>query len=1164
MSKAIIIIGMHRSGTSALTGMLQLAGVDLGSNLVPPADDNPKGFFEHNDIWRIHHRLLQGLGSDWDDTRSLPSGWEQTDVAQESRQEILSVLARDFGASQLWAVKDPRLSRTFPIWPSILDDIKASAHVILAVRHPLEVARSIARRDKLELPHALGMWLRYSLDAEISTRSVGRAVSNYPDLLNDWRSTANQLDYEFDLGLCALSERVAIRIDEFLDTGLRHQRADAEWPASVAGMPIARWCSDLYQAMLDLPAHNALDRIDKIREEVGEIENTSHFFMSQMQDDISERQRLGRAVSWLEEEKTRHLEVIEQLKRDLRQREADDLEVIEQLKRELRHREADVIVGTSEYTLLHSELVSLNTEYERVESERLALQHEFDRQAQDIRQLSAEWTGAEARIAAIYKSRSWRITKPVRGISRVLRRVLPSGLPPNQQSIAAPETPLVISDSRQDVEDDEGFPDSMMAAAIQTPEEDPAITIDAGEAGTLNQLREVSPEALRIIIATPDLHGPIRNGGIGTAFSALARWLVQMGHDVTVLYTLGQYTESEPLAHWEQVYSQFGVTLLALPDELSDGGVISIEAPHFGQIAWRIHDWLRIRENDFDLAIFPEWSGGAFHVVQAKRQQMHYRHLQIMINTHSPESWALEGNFALPESPDFLERDFMERKSVEMADWVISPSHYMLDWMRQHRWVVPVDARSIPNLPADTGDQDTSPRSEQPVTDIIFFGRLEIRKGLGLFCDALDRIPENERERIGRIIFLGKPVARQGFNSVSYIERRKSRWSTPVEIWPQFNRDQALDVLRKPGLLAVIASLSENSPYTVVECLHHGIAFLASKVGGIPELIDPADRDRILFDPNPGMLASLLTRTLQDHIPTARPARSPAQIEGMWSALLGEIHMKRLSLSDAPISAHAASPLKPKVSICLVHFERPSILRQSLNSIRAQTYRNFEVILVDDGSQSPAALAMLDGLEAEFRLRDWKIIRQPNLYLGAARNRAASEASGDYLLFMDDDNIALPNEIETFVKVAQITDADILTAACFIFDTDKAPVRPNRMWIPLGNAPSVALFRNVFGDANSFWKRSSFQHVKGFSTDYGVGHEDWEIFTEAVLQGLTLEVVQEPLFQYRIHPNSMIRTGNIWVDHARSARPFLRHDPNGLGIACAYSTGLNILRHQNP
>jgi glycosyltransferase involved in cell wall biosynthesis len=1030
------------------------------------------------------------------------------------------------------------MSRTFPIWPSILDDIKASAHVILAVRHPLEVAHSIARRDKLELPHALGMWLRYSLEAEISTRSVGRMVSNYPDLLKDWRSTAHQLDYEFDLGLRALSERAAIRIDEFLDTGLRHQRADAEWPASVAGMPIERWCSDLYQAMLDLPAQNALDQIDKIREEVSEVEHNAQFFISQMQDDISERQRLSRAVSWLEEEKTRHLEVIEQL------------------KRELRHREADVIVAKADYTLLNSERLTLQHEFDRQAQD-------IDRQAQDIRQLSADWTGAQARIAAIYQSRSWRITKPVRAISRVLRRVLPSGLPRNQQSIAAPGTPLVISDSRQDVEDDEGLPDSMMAAAIQTPEEDPAITIDAGEAGTLNQVREVSPEALRIIIATPDLHGPIRNGGIGTAFSALARWLAQTGHEVTILYTLGQYTESEPLAHWEQVYSQLGVTLLALPDELSDGGVMSIEAPQFGQIAWRIHDWLRIRENDFDLAIFPEWSGGAFHVVQAKRQQMHYHQLQIMINTHSPESWALEGNFALPESPDFLERDFMERKSVEMADWVISPSHYMLDWMRQHRWVVPVDARSIPNLPADTGDQNTLPRSEQPVTDVIFFGRLETRKGLGLFCDALDRIPENERERIGRIIFLGKQVARQGFNSVSYIEQRKSRWSMPVEIWSQFNRDQALDALRIPGSLAVIASLSENSPYTVVECLHHGIAFLASKVGGIPELIDPADRDRILFDPNPGMLASLLTRTLQDHIPTARPARSPAQIEGMWSALLGEIHMKRLSLSDAPISAHAASPLKPKVSICLVHFERPSILRQSLNSLRAQTYRNFEVILVDDGSQSPAALAMLDGLEAEFRLRDWKIIRQPNLYLGAARNRAASEASGDYLLFMDDDNIALPNEIETFVKVAQITDADILTAACFIFDTDKAPVRPNRMWIPLGNAPSVALFRNVFGDANSFWKRSSFQHVKGFSTDYGVGHEDWEIFTEAVLQGLTLEVVQEPLFQYRIHPNSMIRTGNLWVDHARSARPFLRHDPNGLGIACAYSTGLNILRHQN-
>jgi len=1132
MANALIIVGMHRSGTSALTGLLQLAGIDLGKNLIPAGEDNPKGFFEHNDIWQIHHRLLRELGSDWDDTRSLPSGWDHTDLARQAQDEIRSVVTRDFGGSRLWAVKDPRLSRIFPIWPSILDNIGVTVNVVLALRHPLEVAQSIARRDKLELPHALGMWLRYTLDAEIATRSTLRIVSHYPDLLSDWRATLQQIEQQFMLDPLPLSPGIANEISNFLDVGLRHHHTDSEWPHNLAQTPLARWCATLFQAMLDLPAQESIDTIDLIRSEIAEAENHTQFFVSQMRDDITAKHRLEKSAMWLEGERQQHLTVIKQLEYDL------------------RHREADLLVAKSELSALRKERDLLN-------DERLVLERECARQAEDIRQLSADWLGAQQRIEAIYRSRSWLVTKPIRATSRMLRRILSSDRQPVPPNGSGQEPVPLMMDSTQEEEENDLPPTPTVILPRSESQEAPAISVRPAVFDHAKREPIHSPEALRIIIITPDLHGPIRNGGIGTAFSALARWLVQEGHGVTILYALGQHTESEPLDHWQGVYDALGVTLLVLPDELTAEGAVKIEGPQFGQIAWRVHDWLKIRGGDYDLAIFPEWSGIAFHVLRAKQHRTHYRNLQIMINTHSPESWSLEGNHTLPENPDFLERDFMERESVAMADWVISPSHYMLSWMRQHQWDVPEIARVIPNL-ADLSPREVSAQKNQPATDIVFFGRLEIRKGLALFCDAIDRLPDEDRHRIGRIIFLGKPVARHGFNSVDYINHRTTHWSTEVEIWPNFNRDQALAALQSPGVLAVIASLCENSPYTVVECLHDGIAFVATNVGGIPELIDEGDHDRILFDPNPGMLASRLISALGQCGPLPSPAHSPAKVEEQWSSWLSEVYRKCKSppVTEAPGTFH-----RPKVSVCLVHFERPALLRQSLSSIRAQTYRNFEVILVDDGSKSPEALAMLNDLDAEFKLRDWKIIRQPNLYLGAARNRAASEATGDFLLFMDDDNIALPREIETFVKTAQITGADILTSACYIFDTAEPPPQPDRMWIPLGNAPSVAVFRNVFGDANAFWKRSSFLKLNGFSTDYGVGHEDWEIFTEAVLNGLSLEVVQEPLFYYRVHPNSMIRSGNLWADHARSARAFLRNNPSGLGMACAYSTGMNILRN---
>src|SRR5215472_599841 len=81
-STALVVLGMHRSGTSALTGMLHHLGVTLGENLMPATIDNPRGYWEHADIVKVHERLMASLGWDWHDVRSLPPGFEKTEAAQ--------------------------------------------------------------------------------------------------------------------------------------------------------------------------------------------------------------------------------------------------------------------------------------------------------------------------------------------------------------------------------------------------------------------------------------------------------------------------------------------------------------------------------------------------------------------------------------------------------------------------------------------------------------------------------------------------------------------------------------------------------------------------------------------------------------------------------------------------------------------------------------------------------------------------------------------------------------------------------------------------------------------------------------------------------------------------------------------------------------------------
>ena len=138
--RAILVLGMHRSGTSAVTGALRLCGVELGSELMQPGPDNPKGFWEHAGVVAIHDRLLAALGRSWNDPRPLPPHWLQTEAAAAAAAALEALLREEFSGSVLWAVKDPRMCRLLPLWWPVLERMGVQAAALFVLRHPREVA----------------------------------------------------------------------------------------------------------------------------------------------------------------------------------------------------------------------------------------------------------------------------------------------------------------------------------------------------------------------------------------------------------------------------------------------------------------------------------------------------------------------------------------------------------------------------------------------------------------------------------------------------------------------------------------------------------------------------------------------------------------------------------------------------------------------------------------------------------------------------------------------------------------------------------------------------------------------------------------------------------------------------------------------------------------
>jgi glycosyltransferase involved in cell wall biosynthesis len=377
-----------------------------------------------------------------------------------------------------------------------------------------------------------------------------------------------------------------------------------------------------------------------------------------------------------------------------------------------------------------------------------------------------------------------------------------------------------------------------------------------------------------------------------------------------------------------------------------------------------------------------------------------------------------------------------------------------------------------------------------------------------------------------------------GESGDKYIAMRAKRWPWQVNVVTNLDQAGARDYLSQQGRVAVMPSLVENSPYTVLECLGVGIPFLASRVGGISELVHADDVDAVCFRLDARELVQRFKEVLRKGARRARPAQEFDDCERQWLAWHATLAAPSARM---PVQAVERTQL-PKVSVCMAHFNRPETLRQALDSLSGQDYANFEVVLVDDGSTDPEAIGFLDALEPQFAERGWRLVRQQNRYLGAARNTAADSASGEYLLFMDDDNIAKPNEISTFVQAALQSGADILTCLMDVFEGDQPPghggkLQHRALW--LGAAPAVGMLRNCYGDANALVRRDSFIALGGFTEDYGVGHEDWELFARAVLAGYRLEVVPEALFWYRVTEGSMLRSGSDYKNNMRHLRPYL-------------------------
>lgn len=248
---AVLIAGMHRSGTSAIAGFVNLLGVDVSKNILPATLDNPFGYWESSEVVEFHDQLLRSCGLTWDSVLPTSSDFQSSKQYMDAQDWIEDYILREFKDSASFLIKDPRICRFLSLWTDSLKKINVDIKVVLPFRSYNEVVTSLNKREMqnelhsgnpFSSQHAFLLWIRYILESEKQSREFKRSFVSYHNIIKDWRNISFKLSRELGITWSDIGEKGARQIDSFITPKLnRSERmldklgtdAEFEWTVKV-------------------------------------------------------------------------------------------------------------------------------------------------------------------------------------------------------------------------------------------------------------------------------------------------------------------------------------------------------------------------------------------------------------------------------------------------------------------------------------------------------------------------------------------------------------------------------------------------------------------------------------------------------------------------------------------------------------------------------------------------------------------------------------------------------------------------------------------------------------------------------------------------------------------------------------------------------------------
>ena len=502
----------------------------------------------------------------------------------------------------------------------------------------------------------------------------------------------------------------------------------------------------------------------------------------------------------------------------------------------------------------------------------------------------------------------------------------------------------------------------------------------------------------------------------------------------------------------------------------------------------------------------------AYFALMAKRGGLLPDDLTIELTAYLPRALELSGGLILPlELSDVIDSE-MESAAASMADALWISHEAIRDGLLSRLELTSLKTiRTLPN-------PDDPPQLKPVGKHIVFCGQANPLYGIDAFCDLAEGL-EDSLEQVTVIT-----PRRAG----------RTKWSKAIKA-------------RLGALPAKLIWQERGDVEAAISTLDDGVLIAPMRAAVYPEAVRRAEAlgMHVIWSSGFDLELAASSKSVQRRPADARQLK--AALLALWSPDPKE---GRIAAAQWPPRSHQARnghASKPKakalppartLSVILTHHNRLDMLGQALDSLAVQKLKNFEVIIVDDGSTQCSG-AEIEALLSAYNFSSSQVCMIENSYPAAARNHGASVASGEALFFLDDDNILRPDALSCFLGALQGNETVLSFYQTFegsgapnYKDDDHSAALPRYGFA--GLLPGAGMFYNILGNASLMIRRSTFKDLGGFSAKYGIGLEDYTFLLGAA-QGrdISCVVLPEPYLYFRLHDQKIRNSHVDWKSAMR-------------------------------